>query len=96
MYLDLAKVFDSVPHDRLLLKLRHLGIRGNILRWILAYLNGRKQRVVLRNGQSSWCDVDSGVPLGYILGTLLFFQFINDSPISINSSIKLFAEDTNL
>ena len=70
VYLDFAKAFDSVPHDRLLLKLRHLGIRGKILRWIQAYLKGRKQRVVLRNGQSSWCEVDSGVPyIGLYFGS---------------------------
>jgi hypothetical protein len=32
--LDFRKAFDKVPHQRLLLKLRHYGIRGNLLDWI--------------------------------------------------------------
>ena len=31
LYLDFSKAFDRVPRYRLLLKLRHLGIRGNLL-----------------------------------------------------------------
>ena len=32
--LDFAKAFDSVPHQRLLVKLRHYGIHDNICKWI--------------------------------------------------------------
>ena len=47
LYLDLQKAFDSVPHQRLILKLERLGITGNLLRWIKNFLSERKQRVVL-------------------------------------------------
>ena len=36
--LDFAKAFDSVPHQRLLVKLRHYGIHDNICKWIGSYL----------------------------------------------------------
>jgi len=34
LFLDHAKVFDSVPREHLLLKLESLGISGNLLEWI--------------------------------------------------------------
>jgi hypothetical protein len=46
IYLDFAKAFDTVPHNRLKLKLRNAGIRGNVLRWIVSFLNNRRQKVV--------------------------------------------------
>ena len=52
IFLDLAKTFDSVPHSRLLLKLKFLGIRGNLLSWLEYFLTRRFQRVVI-NGAFS-------------------------------------------
>ena len=48
IYLDFRKAFDTVPHGRLLYKLKHLGIRGRALNWIESFLRGRRQRVVLK------------------------------------------------
>ncbi|BHF64038.1 hypothetical protein SprV_0200703600 [Sparganum proliferum] len=45
IYIDFNKAFDSVPHQRLLQKLRNAGIRGRLLVWIQNFLAGRSQRV---------------------------------------------------
>ena len=47
-FLDLAKAFDSVPHERLLLKLKSNGIDGRLHAWLRHFLTGRRQRVILR------------------------------------------------
>ena len=96
IYLDFAKAFDTVPHERLLLKLKNCGIRGKCLNWIRAFLSDRRQRVVLRNGVSSWQRVKSGVPQGSILGPLLFIIYVNDMPDLVKSTAKMFADDTKL
>ena len=96
VYLDFRKAFDTVPHRSLVYKLKHLGVRGHVLAWIESFLRGRRQRVVLRNGFSTWKEVTSGVPQGSILGPLLFLFYVNDIPDIVSSTAKMFADDTKV
>ena len=57
IYLDFSKAFDSVSHERLLLKLKAYGIHGNILEWIKSFLSGKKQTVVVNGVKSVISDV---------------------------------------
>ena len=96
IYLDFAKAFDTVPHRRLLAKLKSYGVDGNILDWVEAFLTGRTQ-VVKVNGESSFpAPVLSGIPQGSVLGPLLFVLYINDLPENIISNVFLFADDTKM
>ena len=45
IYLDIKKAFDTISHDRLLLKLKRYGFDGQLLNWVKDFLSGRKQRV---------------------------------------------------
>ena len=96
VYLDFRKAFDTVPHYRLLEKLKAYGIVGNVLKWIEAFLSGRTQKVRINDAMSTRADVLSGIPQGSILGPILFTIFINDLPDAVQSNCKIFADDTKL
>ena len=91
--LDFSKAFDMVSHRRLMSKLDHYGIRGNIHKWISSFLNNRNQKVVIDGYSSDTISVDSGVPQGSVLGPILFLVFINDLPDLVKSQCRLFADD---
>ena len=47
IYLDFSNAFDTVPHRRLIGKLEAYGIKGNILKWIRDFLDGRIQQIMV-------------------------------------------------
>ena len=91
--MDFSKAFDTVPHNRLLNKLKRYGINNKTHAWITKFLACREQRVVVSGEHSPWTHVKSGVPQGTVLGPLLFLIYINDLPNNIHSTVRLFADD---
>ena len=96
VYLDFAKAFDSVPHKRLLMKMKSFGITGKLWTWIEDFLQARIQHVVINGVKSLAALVLSGIPQGSVLGPLLLICFINDMPEVIQAFIQMFADDTKL
>ena len=97
IYTDFSKAFDSVPHERLFVKLESLGISGDVLKWIKSFLRGRTQCVNVDGVRSSWREVLSGIPQGSVIGPILFVIFINDMPREVKYNLcKLFADDCKL
>ena len=96
IYLDYAKAFDTVPHQRLLRQIYSLGIQGTAIDFIRAFLTGRRQRVRVNKSYSTWKNVLSGVPQGSVLGPTLFTLYVWDAPQVVKCIVSMFADDTKL
>ena len=97
IFFDFSKAFDTIDHNRLIMKLSRYGIRGIALSVIQSYLTNRSQKVICNGITSDTLPIRHGVPQGSILGPWLFNAYINDLVhfLQQNRIIK-YADDSNI
>ena len=94
VFVDLSKAFDTISHSKLLTKLPSYGIDGKELTWFEDYLFDRSAKMSYNDVLSEAQQLKSGVPLGSILGPLLFVLFFNDITDEAETNIVKYADDT--
>jgi len=95
VFLDLSKAFDTVNHDLLLAKLNRIGACKSVVQCFTSYLSNRFQLTTFGNVESTLLPVHVGVPLGSILGPLLFLVYINNLAQCLeHCEVALYADDT--
>ena len=93
--IDLSKVFDSICHHNLMVKLQHLGTSREVLKWFESYLTDRQQSTRVGISLSDPLTATHGAPQGSILAPMLFSLYMNDLPSVVKCSrAKSYVDDT--
>ena len=96
IYLDIAKAFNTINHNAILLKLMHFGFDNQFLKCFADYLTNRTQCVFVKDDYSSELTVTCGGPQGSVFAVFMFAVYINDLPSLMENSTYLLADDTKI
>lgn len=103
MFPNIERAFDSVPHDVIFSYLSHLGVTGNMLRFIVDFFSNRTYFVRSAAITSSMHRLARGVPEGSCLSPV-FFNIVlatvqlclSSCKTSLSCGIIIYADDTCL
>ena len=71
-FIDYAKAFDCVDHNKLWKILKEMGIPGHLTCLLRNLYAGQEEAVRTRHGATDWFQIGEGVHQGYILSPCLF------------------------
>lgn len=94
VFLDIAKAFDRVWHERLIFKLIRLEIPSIIIKLIRSFLENRKIYCSVNQEKSAIKSILAGVPQGSILGPTLYNLFVHEMPKQNDTILAMYADDT--
>ncbi len=96
LFIDFSKAFDSVSHEKLVVKLMtkfYHKLPPYLVKVIISYFTNRTFRIQNGTYKSKVYNISSGVPAGSILGSLFYSLFINDIKEAISVKYCLYADD---
>ena len=96
VYFDFAKAYDKVDHHLLLLKMRALGIGGNMGKWCGSFLLERSQQVKIGDKLSGEIIIQSGVPQESVLGPIMFLIFVQNMGVKAQAKGFIYVDDAKV
>ena len=99
--LDFSAAFECIDHSTMTNRFQtYYGISGTVLKWLVSYLENRKQQISINGTLSAEFPLPWGVPQGSVLGPLLYILYTGPlcDIISSHSDIRyaIYADDTQL
>jgi len=89
VFLDFEKAYDMMWRTGLLVKLKKIGINGNMFSFISSFIRNRSMQVQVGTKLSETKTLENGTPQGSILSPILFLVMINDIDIGKESGVEL-------
>ena len=98
VYVDLSKAYDTVSHQKLFHKLKHIfNFTPGTLQFFQSYFTDRRQSTHTQHAHSDFETITHGIPQGSTLSTTLFLLYINDIIYTVpRSTVFTYADDTTL
>ena len=97
VFVDFRKAFDTVESNTLLRRLSGLGLGSACVKWFSSYLHGRTIEVAISDILSRGFGVKCGVPLGSMLGPLLYLIYVNSLASHVGEMALIsFVDDTSI
>jgi len=94
-FLDISQAFDKVWHEGLKFKLKKC-LPHHFAMIINSYLTNRHFVVKYNESKTSLYPIASGVPQGSVIGPFLYLLYTADIPVSEETMIATYADDTAL
>lgn len=95
VFIDFQSAFDMVWQKGLLIKMKNMGITGNVFSFVENFLSDRTLQVRVGAALSDTQLLDNGTAQGSVISPLLFLLMINDLPDSLHGvETSLFADDS--
>jgi hypothetical protein len=93
IFLDVKHAFDKVWHEGLMTKLHKL-LPKQYCQILESYISGRLFRIKQGSRYSDLKEIKAGVPLGSVLGPVLYLLYTRDVTQTAHTKIATFADDT--
>ena len=74
-FIDYAKAFDCVDHDKLWKSLKEMGIPDHLTCLLRNLYAGQEATVRTRHGTADWFQIGKGVCQGHMVSSCLFIYF---------------------
>src|ERR1700709_678607 len=96
LFLDIKGAFDYISKNRLIEVLVNLKLPISLIKWVLSFINNRMLRLVFEGNIESFKPINTGIPQGSPISSILFLIYIQDLFKSNSIKFLSYIDDISL